>query len=190
VADPTTIVVATFDEESKTFQAFSEIKHLATQRKITLEGLAIVRRTANGGIETPEVVTSGQRGAFAGGLIGSLIGILGGPLGVLLGWGTGAFLGSLRDLNEVRSDISLIQRLSEGMNPGNVALMGEVSADSTREVANVVQRLGGEMLQRPAAEIEEEIRQANEASEAASNEAKKRFGQGRGSNTPSDEASS
>jgi uncharacterized membrane protein len=176
VADPTIIVVATFDEESKTFQAFSEIKHLAATRKVNLEAMVIVRRTANGGMETPEVLSTGQRGAFAGGLIGSLIGIMGGPLGVLLGWGTGALLGSLRDLNEVRSDISLVQRLSEGMNPGNVALMGEFSDDSVREVGNVVRRLGGEFLQRPAAEIEEEIRQANEANEAASNEARKRFG--------------
>jgi uncharacterized membrane protein len=183
MADPTDIVVATFPEESKTFQAFSEIKHLAATKKVNLEGMAIVRRGADGKMETPEIIGQGQRGAFAGGLVGSLIGILGGPLGVLLGWGTGALLGSLRDFNEVRSDITLLQRLSEGMNPGDVALIGEVEASSTNQVRNVVRRLGGELLHRPAVEIEEEIRQANEANEAAASEAKRRFGVGSRSDT-------
>jgi uncharacterized membrane protein len=179
MAGPTDIVVATFEEESKTYQAFSEIKRLASTRKIHLEGLAIVRKTADGRIETPEMVSTGQRGALAGGLVGSLVGILGGPLGVLLGWGTGALIGSLRDFNEARSDISLLQSLSEGMHPGNVALIGEIESRSVNEVGTVVRRLGGELLRRSAEEVEEEIRQANTAHEAAASEAKRLFGFGR-----------
>ncbi|MEJ7837201.1 MAG: DUF1269 domain-containing protein [Thermomicrobiales bacterium] len=183
MADPTDIVIATFDEESKTFQVFSEIKHLATTRKIQLEGLAIVRRTEDGRMETPEIINTNQRSALTGGLVGSVVGILGGPLGVLLGWGTGALLGSLKDFNEVRSDISVLQSLSEGMNPGSVALIGEVATTSANDIRRIVHRHGGELLRRPAAEIEEEIRQAHKAHNAASEEAKRTFGLGRDSST-------
>ena len=179
MAGPSDIFIATFEEESKTYQAFSEIKQLAATRKIHLDGMAIVRRAGDGRMETPEIIGQGRRGALAGGLVGSLVGILGGPLGVLLGWGTGALIGSLRDFNEVKSDISLLQRLSEGMNPGNTALIGEVESTSTVQVSPIVRRLGGELLHRPAEEVEEEIRQANEAHEAAANEAKRTFGSGK-----------
>lgn len=183
MAEPTDILIATFDEESKTFQVFSEIKQLAATRKIQVEGLAIVRRTADGRMETPEIINSNQRGALAGGLVGSVIGILGGPLGVLLGWGTGALLGSLRDFNEVRSDISVLQSLSEGMNPGNVALIGEVNTNSVNDIRRIVHRHGGELLRRPADEIEEEIRQAHKAHNAAAEEAKRTFGIGKDTST-------
>ena len=183
MAEPNDIVIATFEEESKTFQAFSEIKQLAATRKIQVDGLAIVRKTADGRMETPEIINSNQRGALAGGLVGSLVGILGGPLGVLLGWGTGALIGSLRDFNEVRSDISLLQSLSEGMNPGNVALIGEVETRSVSEIERVVRRLGGELLRRPAADVEEEIRQAHSAHSAAAEEAKRTFGTGKKTTT-------
>jgi len=179
MAEPNDIVIATFDVESKTFQAFSEIKQLAATRKIQLDGLAIVRRTAEGRMETPEIINTNQRGALAGGLVGSVVGILGGPLGVLLGWGTGALLGSLRDFNEVRSDISLLQSLSEGMNPGNVALIGEVETRSVGEIQKIVRRLGGEFLRRPAAAVEEEIRNAHNAHSAAAEQAKRTFGAGK-----------
>ena len=183
MAGPNDILIATFNEESKTYQAFSEIKKLAATRKIQLEGLAIVRKTDDGRMETPEMINTNQRGALAGGLVGSLVGILGGPLGVLLGWGTGALLGSLRDFNEVRSDISLLQSLSEGMHPGNVALIGEVESTSVNEIRKIIHRLGGELLRRSAADVEEEIRQAHSAHTAAAEEAKRTFGSGK--KTPS-----
>ena len=183
MAEQNDIVVATFEEESKTFQAFSEIKQLAARRQVHLDGLAIVRRMADGRMETPEIINTNQRSALAGGLVGSLIGILGGPLGVLLGWGTGALLGSLRDFNEVRSDISLLQSLSEGMNPGDVALIGEVQSTSVSDIRRIVHRLGGELLRRPASEVEEEIRTAHRAHSAAAEEAKRTFGIGKNSST-------
>ena len=167
------IIVATFPEESKTYQAFSEIKQAGTKRDITIESLAIVRRAQDGSLQTPEITGRMPGGTFKGGLIGSLIGILGGPLGVLLGWGTGAAIGSFRDAREIRSDISLLQALSEGMNPGNIALMGEVEEPSNTVINGIVSRLGGEVLRRPAAEVESEIERASKAHKAAASEAQR-----------------
>lgn len=167
------IVVATFPEESKTFQAFSEIKQAGASRDIAVEALAIVRRGQDGSLQTPDITGRAPGGTFKGGLIGSLIGILGGPLGVLLGWGTGAVLGSIHDAREVRSDLSLLQALSEGMNPGDVALIGEVEERSNSVINGIVTRLGGEVLRRPVDEIRREIERANQAHHAAESEARR-----------------
>ena len=172
MADPN-IVVATFEEESKTYQAFSEIKQAGARREIKVESLAIVRRAADGSLQTPELTGQAPGGTFKGGLIGSLIGILGGPLGVLLGWGTGAVIGSIHDANEIRSDLGLLQTLSEGMNPGDVALIGEIEESSNGVVNGIVRRLGGEVLRRPVDEIRREIERADKARSAAESEARR-----------------
>jgi uncharacterized membrane protein len=169
----TNIVVATFDEESRTYQAFSEIKQAGARREIKVETLAIVRRAADGSLETPEITGQAPGGTFKGGLIGSLIGILGGPLGVLLGWGTGAVIGSIHDVNEIRSDVGLLKALSEGMNPSNMALMGEIEEPGNEVVNGIVRRLGGEVLRRPVEEIRREIERADKARTAAEREARR-----------------
>jgi uncharacterized membrane protein len=176
MAEPN-IVVATFTEESKTYQAFSEIKQAGARRQIKLETLAIVRRAADGSLETPEITGHAPGSTFKGGLIGSLVGILGGPLGVLLGWGTGAVIGSIHDANEIRSDFSLLKALSEGMNPGNVALIGEIEESSNEVVNGIVRRLGGEVLRRPVDEIRREIERATKARSAAEVEARRVMGE-------------
>ncbi len=167
------IVVATFPEESKTYQAFSEIRQAGARREVSIEAMAIARRAQDGSLQTPEITGRTPGGAFKGGLIGSLVGILGGPLGVLLGWGAGAVLGSIHDTREVRSDLSLLQALSEGMNPGNVALIAEVEEPSNGVINGIVSRLGGEVLRRPVVEIQREIEVAERARTAAESEARR-----------------
>ncbi len=177
MAETKNIIVATFPEESKTYQAFSEIKALGTSRQIKLEGLAIVRRGADSRLELPDMASRGYGSSMTGGLIGSLIGILGGPLGVLLGWGTGALIGSIRDITEARSDMTLMQHVTENMQPGDIALMGEVEEQTTTPIDTIVRRLGGEILRRPAEEIERDIETAERAHSAAEQEARRVMGE-------------
>lgn len=178
MADGKTVFVVTFPEESKTYQAFSEIKALGASRQIKLEDLAIVRRGTDGRLELPDIASRGFGSSMAGGLIGSLVGILGGPLGVLLGWGTGALIGSIRDISEARSDLSLMRHVTENMQPGEIALMGEVEEESTTAVDTIVRRLDGEILRRPSEEIERDIETAERARSAAEKEARRVMDEG------------
>jgi len=169
----TNIVVATFEDESKTYQAFSEIKRAATQGKLKIEGLTIMHRTLDGRFEVRDAAMRPFGGASTGGLIGALVGIMGGPLGVLLGWGAGALVGGIRDATEIQSNRTLVQRLTEDMAVGTTALIGELEETDTTVVSQIVRRLGGELLRRPTAEVEADIKAAEEASSAAATEAQR-----------------
>jgi uncharacterized membrane protein len=165
------ILIATFEDESKTYQAFSEIKRAAGQGKLKIQGMTIIHRTLEGRFEVRDAAMKPFGGAIAGGIIGSLVGILGGPLGVLLGWGAGSLIGGFRDAQELRSDQTLFQRLTENMNVGTTALVGEIEEIDRYAVDQIVRKLGGELLRRPTAEVEADVRMAEHAHDAASREA-------------------
>jgi uncharacterized membrane protein len=165
------IIVATFEDESKTYQAFSDIKRAAGQRQLKIHGLTIFHRMLDGRFEVRDAAMRPYGGSMTGGLIGSLVGIMGGPLGVLLGWGAGALIGGIRDANEIKSDRTLFQRLTEDMTVGTTALVGEIEETDTTTVSQIVRRLGGELLRRPTAEVEADIAAAENARDAASREA-------------------
>jgi len=167
----TNIVVATFEDESRTYQAFSEIKRAAAQGKLKINGMTIMHRTLEGRFEVRDAAMRPYGGAITGGLIGSLVGILGGPLGMLLGWGAGALIGGIRDATEIQSDRTLFQRITEDMTVGSTALVGELEEPDTTVVGQIVRRLGGELLRRPTADVEADITAAKEAQGAAAREA-------------------
>lgn len=169
------ILIATFEDESKTYQAFSEIKRAAAAGKFKIEGMTIVHRTLEGRFEVRDAAMKPFGGAIAGGIIGSLVGILGGPLGILLGWGAGSLLGGLRDAQELRSDQTLFQRLTENMHVGSTALVGEFEEKDENRYAidQIVRKLGGELLRRPTTEVEADVRAAEHAHDAASREARR-----------------
>lgn len=165
------IIVATFDDESKTYQAFSDIKRASAQQQLKIHGLTIVHRTLEGRFEVRDAAMKPLGGSIAGGIIGSLVGILGGPLGVLLGWGAGSLLGGLRDARELQSDQSLFQRITADMAVGTTALVGELEEPDPNITRQIVRRLGGELLRRPTAEVEADITAAESAQESAAREA-------------------
>ena len=53
-----TIIVATFEDESKTYQAFSEIKRAATEGKLKINGLTIMHRRLDGQFEVRDAAQS------------------------------------------------------------------------------------------------------------------------------------
>lgn len=162
-----TIVVATFNDESRTYQAFSEIKRAAAEGKLKINGLTIMHRRLDGQFEVRDAAMKNYGGSIAGGIIGSLVGIMGGPLGILLGWGAGSLIGGFRDAREIKEDSNLFQRITENMSVGTTALVGELEDEQPYVVDQIVRRLQGELLRRTTEAVEADIHAAEQAQETA-----------------------
>lgn len=166
-----TIIVATFEDESKTYQAFSEIKRASVENHLKINGLTVIHRNLEGNFVIKDAAIRNYGGSITGGIVGSLIGILGGPIGILLGWGAGALLGGMRDAREIMSDQNLFKTLSQDMQVGNTALIGEIENEQGNHVQQIVRRLGGELLRRPTEDVEADLRAMEEAQDSAREEA-------------------
>lgn len=167
------IIVATFDDESKTYQAFSEIKAASNAGSLKINGLTVMHRNLDGTFTAKDSAIRNYGGAMTGGIIGSLIGILGGPLGVLLGWGAGALIGGMRDAHEILEDQNLFRIISQDMQVGNTALIGEIEDERDQSVNNIVRRLNGDLLRRPTSDVEADVEAMKRAQDSAANEARR-----------------
>ena len=119
----TNVVLLSFEESSKAYQALSELKQAAVQGKIGLNTAAVVERNLDGSLKFGDGASDGAAGdaALAGTAIGALVGVLGGPLGVLMLGATGGFLGSLVSLDTVETRTSLLEQMSHAIPPGAVS---------------------------------------------------------------------
>lgn len=165
------IIVATFEDESKTYQAFSEIKRASVEGQLKINGLTVMHRNLEGNFVIKDAAIRNYGGSITGGIIGSLVGILGGPIGILLGWGAGALIGGMRDAREIMSDQNLFKTLSRDMGVGNTALIGEIESEKTNIVQQVVRNLGGELLRRPTEHVEADLKAMEHAQNSAREEA-------------------
>ena len=170
------VVVVSFDEDSKAYEALTSLKELDSQRQLELQAAAVVVRDNDGKVIIKEEVgESFGVGIATGGLIGLLIGIIGGPLGVLLGGATGLMAGSLFDLDEEFDTRSALSQISHSVKVGHTALVAEVSEPSPEVLDSDMARLSGKVLRHPVHEVEAEIAAAEEAQHAAAKDARKRL---------------
>ncbi len=95
------IITLTFEEESTSYQVFSELKKYHANGQVDFEQVAIIKRSENGAFSFEDAVDlSGSNKAFKGSLIGMAVGILGGPFGILLGSMTGMLIGGSKELKK------------------------------------------------------------------------------------------
>jgi uncharacterized membrane protein len=172
------VLVVSFGDDPQNdknaYQALTDLKQLDTQGQIKIAGAAVVARDADGRVsEKSEVGDMSYEGTATGGLIGLLVGIIGGPLGVLVGGSYGLLVGSLFDIDDVTTTESVLADISKQVQPNRTALLAQVTEQSPEVIDTAMARLGGEVLRRPAAEVEEEIAAAEEAQRKAKHEARK-----------------
>ncbi len=168
------VIVVTFDEPSKAYQALSVLKHQSLERKIKLHSAAVVERTPTGtyAIKESETPRAGST-TSTGGLIGALVGILGGPIGVLLGWGAGALAGAAIEANDAFSSLAALQSVGEKIAPGGTGLVAELEEEQPHQTDWELGNLGGTVSRWTSTEIEEEIKSAHQAQDAAQKEARR-----------------
>ena len=81
------IIIMNFDIESKSYQAFSEIKKMQAERQLKGEQMAVVTHVNDGQHQfkiNDFIDFTGNNHTSKDSMIGMLVGILGGPLGILL----------------------------------------------------------------------------------------------------------
>jgi uncharacterized membrane protein len=178
------VVLVSFDEESKAYQAASVLKEASGEGRIDLHAVAVVQRMEDGTLRVKEgdaddfpagTWTGGILGGTTGGILGLTLGTLGGPLGLLLGGAYGALLGSLVDFGTADEAESVLATMARAIEPGKTALIAHVTEPAVEVVDTEMERLGGEVVRRPVAEVEAEIAAAEDAAMAADEEARRKL---------------
>jgi len=168
------VVVVKFSEPSKAYQALSLLKEGDASGRIRLESAAVVERTADGVVRIPESADNvGFVGTASGSLIGMLVGVLGGPVGILLGWGAGALMGGTFDVDRAVASDEALSVLARAIPAGSTALIASVDEPAVEVVDGEMKKLDGEVTRQPVADVERELRAAEDAAAAAAREARR-----------------
>ena len=174
------VVVVRFTESSKAYQALSVLKECDAQGRVGLESAAVVERTKEGELRVPEGTDNvGLVGTASGSLIGMLLGVLGGPVGVLVGWGSGALIGGVFDVDRAVKSDEALTAFGRAMPPGSTAVIATVDEPAVEVIDGEMATLGGEVTRRPVGEVMDELEAADEAAEAAAREARRTLRQER-----------
>jgi uncharacterized membrane protein len=174
------VVVVTFKEQSKAYQALSVLKDCDADGRIALGSAAVVERTPDGQLRTPEGADNlAFVGMASGSLLGMLIGVLGGPVGVLVGWGAGALVGGAFDIERTeKSDVALTA-FARAIPQGTTAVMATVAEPAVEVIDGEMAKLGGQVIRRPVSEVVSELEASEDAANAAALEAQKELMQSR-----------
>jgi uncharacterized membrane protein len=168
------VVVVTFNENSKAYEALSVLKRADAEERVAVLGAAVVERQSDGKIQAPEGADNIIGAGLAGGsLIGMLVGVLGGPLGLLLGWGVGALAGGLVDLGRASRGDDVLAQMGTAIPPGQTALVAEVKEYAVEVINDEMGSLGGTVVRRPAEEVLAELEASEQAARAAEKEARR-----------------
>jgi uncharacterized membrane protein len=181
------VVVVTFRDDGKAYEALSTLKQLDSQGRAKLMGAAVVTRGDDGRVVVKDEFGGEEYvGTAGGGLIGLLVGILGGPLGVLVGGATGFLLGSLWDLADVDETESALSQVSKTVQVGRTTLLAHMIEEHPEIVDADMAPLTGTVVRRPVYEVEAEIADAQEAQREAKKAARAKLMKAREEKTRSD----
>ncbi len=171
------VIIMCFENESKAFQAFSEVKILHRTGKIKGEQMAVLKHEPNHKLEPVDFIDfTGADKSAKGSLIGMLVGILAGPLGILLGWFTGSLIGTYGDTKEVKDALSIFEEtiniIPEGAT-GAILIAEEEKIGHLNDL--IIDKLGGNLRRIDKGLVETELKEAMEAEKEAKKAAKDRW---------------
>ena len=158
------VVVVRFAEPSKAYEALSVLKQCDAEGRIGLESAAVVERTADGELHTPESADNvGLAGTASGSLVGMLIGVLGGPAGVVIGTGAGALMGGAFDVDRALTSDEALTVLGQAIPAGSTAVIASVEETAVEVIDAEMTMLDGEVTRLPVDEVMREIDDAEQA---------------------------
>jgi uncharacterized membrane protein len=171
---PDNVLVVSFADDARPYEAITVLNELDAQGQIRLTEAAVVTRADDGRlIAKDQVGDDVPVNSMSGGLLGLLIGVLGGPVGVLLGGATGLLVGSLFDLDVADDTDSVLGEISKSISVGHTALLAQLIEQSPEVVDAAMARLSGSVVRRATYDVEAEIAAAEKAQREAKKEARK-----------------
>jgi uncharacterized membrane protein len=169
------VIVTTFSEHSRAYEALARLKELAAEDQIDVRDAAVVERAEDGTLHLRDEAGNEDEGlaTLAGGTIGLLIGILGGPLGVLLGGAMGLLAGAFVDSEEDDETDSVLEHISRSIGDGETAVLADLDESAPAAVDGAMAALDGHVTRYARKDVEAEIAGAEEAAHKARVKARK-----------------
>lgn len=167
------VFIMTFEEDSKAYQAFAELKQLHATGGMKGEQMGILLNDADAGLQLKDFIDfTGADKSMKGSLIGLVVGIIGGPLGMLLGWIGGSFIGATGDAREVKTAISSFEQTVSLVSTGKTGLMLIARPEDKENIERIVyDELGGQVARMDADYVLEEVKKAQQAERELAKEA-------------------
>ena len=171
------VVLVTFDEESRAYQAASALKEASAEGRIDLHAVAVVQRAEDGTLRVKEGDADDfPAGTWTGGIVGGTTGgILGSGSRSTISGAGGALLGSLIDMDDADRAESVLSTMARAIEPTKTGLIAHVTESAVEVVDSEMGRLGGEVVRRPVVDVEAEIAAAEDAARAAEEEAQRKL---------------
>lgn len=171
------LVLAVFEKESETYQAFSQLKNDSVNSAYSIIQMAVVAKQ-EGAVIAKDSYDSGidsTDDTWKGGLIGLVVGILGGPLGVLLGGATGALIGSAMDASDTSQNSNLLLFISDALTEGQTGLVFLVDETDPSALNLRLDQYNDVVTRWDADQVAADLKQAQEVQENLRREARKQM---------------
>ena len=172
------IISVVFKVESEGYQALTELKRQPVSEGLVVSQAALIKKVGSGftlldSFDTGAVTSDDTA---IGGLVGGLFGIIGGPIGMLLTGSIGALVGSAIDTGDVVRSATLMEKVTEQFIEGEVAIIALAQElDSGAFERRMLKFSTAGIVKEDAAEVAEEVRQAQELQKEMEREAKKKL---------------
>jgi uncharacterized membrane protein len=169
------VIVTTFSEDSKAYEALARLKQFAAEDQIELHDGAVAERAQDGTLHLRDESGNQDDGlaTLTGGTIGLLIGILAGPLGVLLGGALGLLAGSIVDAEDDDETDSVLEHIARSIGTGQTAVLADIDENGPVAVDAAMAALDGTITRYARKDVEAEIAGAEEAAHKARTKARK-----------------
>jgi uncharacterized membrane protein len=169
------VIVTTFSEDSRAYEALARLKKLAAEGQIDLHDGAVVERAQDGTLHLGDEAGNEDDGlaTLTGGTIGLLIGILAGPLGVLFGGAVGLLAGAIVDAEDDDETDSVLEHMSRTIGNRETAALVDVDESGPAPVDGAMAALDGRVTRYARKDVEAEIAGAQEAAREARVKARK-----------------
>ncbi len=171
------VVTAVFAVENEAYRAFSEVKNNMISQSCVIAQLALIKNQ-NGRIVVADGADSGVTttdDTRVGGLVGLIVGVLGGPLGMLFGGAMGSLIGRVKDADDARQGLSMIEQVSARLEDGDVALVALAQETDGKMLDSLLSPYQTAITRYDAAVVAAEVEDAMNLQKELAKEARKKM---------------